>query len=328
MDPPPGPIRSLVLTPVALVGSLVAIAISPVLFVVSTACDLVDRKRWRFTRLLALGVAFCVLEFAALIAALAIRVATGWRRSPAAGVAAHRAVLAWWLGSITSMLRRCLNLTFDVRFPVTGDEPLIVVSRHAGPGDALFLMSELANTQRREIRAVGKTTLLWDPFFDHVAARAGFVFLHPGQSATADLIRSNAAMPSRGAFITFPEGGNFTPDRRRRAVAGLRKAGHIERADTAEALSHLLLPRAGGVHAALEGSPSASVVFVGHSGYDDIDSLAELWRAIPAGRHIRLEARIVPRPDGWLDRQVVADWVLVCWTDMDRWIRKHSPGPL
>ena len=96
MDPPPGPIRSLVLTPVALVGSLVAIAISPVLFVVSTACDLVDRKRWRFTRLLALGVAFCVLEFAALIAALAIRVATGWRRSPAAGVAAHQAVLAWW----------------------------------------------------------------------------------------------------------------------------------------------------------------------------------------------------------------------------------------
>jgi 1-acyl-sn-glycerol-3-phosphate acyltransferase len=326
MDPPSRPIRRLVLTPLAWAGSLVAIAISPVLLVISAACDLVDRKRWRFTRLLALGVAFCVLEFAALSAALAIRVATAWRRYPAAEVAANQAVLSWWLGSITSMLRRCLNFTFDVRFPVTGDQPLVVLSRHAGPGDALFLMSELANTQRREIRALGKSKLLWDPFFDHVATRAGFVFLPPGETATADLIRANSAMPPRGAFITFPEGGNFTPSRRREAVAGLRRAGQVDRADTAESLRHLLLPRAGGVHAALEGSPTALVVFVGHSGYDDIGSLTQLWRAIPDGRHIRLEARIVPRPDGWMDRQVVADWLLSCWSDMDRWIRKHSAG--
>ncbi len=324
MNPPSRLVRRLVLTPVAWFGSLVVAAVSPALFVVALACDLVDRRRWRFTRLLALGVAFCVLEFAALSAAFAAWLGTAWRTDPSVSVAAHQAVLAWWLGSITATLRRCLNLTFDVRFPMTGDEPLLVVSRHAGPGDALFLMSELANSQRRQIRAIGKTKLLWDPFFDTVAARAGFFFIHPGETASAELIRSKSAMPPRGAFVTFPEGGNFTRSRHERAVTGLRAAGHSERAEAAASLRHLLLPRAGGVHAALIGSPDAIVVFVGHSGYDDLDSLAGLWRAIPEGRHITLEVRAVPRPEGWEDRQVVARWLLACWSDMDRWIRKHT----
>lgn len=324
MNPPPRAVRRVVLTPVAWVGSLAVVAVSPALFVVALFCDLVDRRKWRFTRLLALGVAFCVLEFAALSAALAAWLGTAWRRDRSISVAAHQAVLAWWLGSITAMLRRCLNFTFDVRFPETGDAPLLVLSRHAGPGDALFLMSELANAQGRSIRAVGKTKLLWDPFFDHVAARAGFVYLHPGETASAELIRSKAGMPPRGAFITFPEGGNFTRTRHERTVTGLRAAGHGERAEAAASLRHLLLPRTGGVHAALLGSPEATVVFVGHSGYDDLDSLVGMWRAIPDGRHITLEARAVPRPDGWEHRQTVSGWLLSCWSDMDRWIQKHT----
>lgn len=324
MDPPPRLVRRVVLTPVAWVGSVLLVAISPVLFVVSLLADVVDRGRWRHTRLLALGVAFCGLEFAALSAAFAAWASTVWRRDPAQAVDAHQRVLAWWLGSITAMLRRCLNYTFDVRFPETGDEPLVVLSRHAGPGDALFLMSELANGQKRPIRAIGKTKLLWDPFFDHVAARAGFVFLGPGETASSEVIEANASMPPRGAFITFPEGGNFTRNRHSQAVEGLRSAGHGERAEMAASLRHLLLPRPGGVHAALTGSPEATVVFVGHSGYDDLESLADMWRAIPEGRTIRLEARSVPRPDGWEDRTVLSAWLLACWADMDRWIRKHS----
>ncbi len=324
MNPPPQVIRRLVLTPVAWAGALLLSAVALLLMPLALVLDLVDRRSWRHMRLLSLGAAFCALEFAALSAGFGVWVAHIFDRDQASRSDAFQAVLAWWLRSITTSIRRCLNFTFDVRFPDTGDAPLIVLSRHAGPGDALFLMNELANVQHRQIRAIGKGKLLWDPFFEQVAGRAGYLFLHAGDDDPIGKVRANSAMPPRGAFISFPEGGNFTRTRHGLAVEGLRHAGKTELAETATGLRHLLLPRPRGVHAALLGAPDATVVFVGHSGYDDLDSLAGLWRGIPERRRVRLEARVVPRPPEWRDHDVVAQWLLQCWGDMDRWIRKHS----
>jgi 1-acyl-sn-glycerol-3-phosphate acyltransferase len=308
------------LTPVVWAGSLLLFVVAIVLLPSAIVVDVFERRSWRFTRLLGLGAAFCGLEFAALSAAFVLRL----RSSDGAGAASHQRLLAWWLARITAAMRVCLNLAFDVNFPDTGDRPLVVLSRHAGPGDALFLMDVLANGQGREIKAIGREKLLWDPFFHHVAARAGFAFLSDRDPAGREVIRDCAAMPPRGAFISFPEGGNFTSNRRTEAVARLRREGGEERADTAAELQHLLLPRPGGVHAALVGAPDSMIVFVGHSGYDDIGSLGALWRAVPERRVIRVEAREVPRPAGWEDRRIVGEWLLECWNDMDRWIRKHS----
>jgi 1-acyl-sn-glycerol-3-phosphate acyltransferase len=326
MDPPPRLVRWLVLTPLAWAGGLLVGVISPALLLVSLAIDVIDRRMWRFTRLLTLGVTFALLEFAALSLAFGLWVASGFglrARSPKL-VAAYQSVLAWWLSVIAGVMRFCLNFRFDVRFPDTGEAPLIVLSRHAGPGDALFLMSELAGRQGRVIRAVGKGKLLWDPFFDHVAARAGFVFLDPTGTGGPEVVGATAAMGPRGAFIGFPEGGNYTPARQARAVAGFRDSGKHHLAEAASTLRHLLLPRPGGVHAALVGAPDATVVFVSHSGYADIDSLADLWRAIPERRTIRLEARVAARPERWEDKEVVSEWLFRCWADMDRWIAKRS----
>lgn len=321
MGPPPWFVRRFLLAPIAWAGSLALALAAPILLPVFLVADLVDRRAWRFTRLLGLGVTFCVLEFASLTAALGVWAGSGWSRDRRRR--RYQTVLAWWLGKVTRAIRRCLNFTFDVRFPDTAGAPLVVLSRHAGPGDALFLMSELANGQGREIRAIGRHKLVWDPFFDIVAGGAGFEFPRPGDPAILDRVRSAAAIPGRGAFISFPEGGNFTTRRHGVAVSGLRESGHAL-ADTAAGLRHLLLPRPGGVAAALAGAPTAAVVFVGHSGYDDIVGLADMWKAIPEGRRIRLEARVVPRPENWEDRETLRAWLLACWSDMDRWIRKHS----
>lgn len=317
---PPKLVRWLVLAPITWVGALVlallGIALAPVALVV----DAFDRSNWRALRLLTLGWTFCVLEFLSLPAAFWV-----WVTSPfvAAGRRTERyqALLRWWLGSITRAIRWSLGFEFETDFPDTGTASLLVLSRHGGPGDALFLMNLLANEQGRHIRSVGKNRLLWDPFFDHVGNGAGYVFLGSGDGV--DRILASSAMPARGAFISFPEGGNYSTRRRGAAIDRFQDAGDLERAGAAESLDHLLLPRTGGVHAAMQGAPDSTLVLIGHAGYGDIEGLGGIWRAIPQGRTVHLEARIVDRPDGWDDRGVVHDWLLACWTDMDRWIAKR-----
>jgi 1-acyl-sn-glycerol-3-phosphate acyltransferase len=323
MGPPPRLVRWLALAPVTWIGAVAAVVLSPVWFAVSLVLDLVDRRTWRNSRLLGLGMVFCSLEAAALPAAFGVWVTKPFR-APDATVAAYQALFRWWLRVITAAIRRCLNLSFTVRFPPPATGSIIAISRHAGPGDALVLMDELANRQGRTIRGLGKGKLLWDPFFDHVAAGAGYLFMR--RDDTADVVRRHAALPPDGAFVMFPEGGNFTHRRHHALVAELRAQGRVELAEAAERLDHLLLPRVGGVHAALMGSPEATVVFVAHVGYEDLDSLAGVWRAIPEGRRVVIEGRSVARPEGWQDRAVLAEWLLACWADMDRWIEKHSSG--
>jgi 1-acyl-sn-glycerol-3-phosphate acyltransferase len=319
---PPRPVRWLLLAPITWIGALALVVVGLALFPMSILVDLVDRNSWRASRLLRLGWTFCVLEFLALPAAFWVW-ASGPFVSETRQVDRYQGLLGWWLRSITETIRRSLGFEFQIRFPDTGDAPLVVLSRHAGPGDALFLMDLLANDQGRRIRSIGKERLLWDPFFDHVATGAGYVFPRPGDGV--EVVERWSAMPARGAFISFPEGGNFTRARHDRAVQLLRERGDDDLAAAAAGLDHLLLPRSGAVHAALVGAPESAVVVVGHAGYEDLDSLGGLWRAIPEGRRIRIEARTVGRPEGWQSREVVAPWLLACWADMDRWIEKHHP---
>ena len=206
MNPPPQVIRRLVMTPITWVGALVLTCVSLLLFPIAVMIDLFDRRSWRSTRLLSLGIAFCALEFAALSAGFGVWVAHIFDRDQASRTAAFQGVLAWWLRSITTSLRRCLNFSFDVRFPETGDAPLIVLSRHAGPGDALFLMDELANVQHRRIRAIGKGKLLWDPFFEQVAGRAGYLFLHAGDDDPIGKVRAELGDAATRRVHLVPRG--------------------------------------------------------------------------------------------------------------------------
>ena len=52
-----------------------------------------------------------------------------------------------------------------------GDRPLIVLSRHAGPGDSLLLVHYLLSVCERRPRVVMKATLQLDPSVDILANR-------------------------------------------------------------------------------------------------------------------------------------------------------------
>src|SRR5690606_6245981 len=102
--------------------------------------------------------------------------------------------------------------------------PVLVLGRHAGPGDSLLPMDGIANRAHRHPRIVLKEFLQWDPAIDVMLNRISSVFV-PASGGSEELlaaIRDMAAtMNADDAFVIFPEGGNYTPGRHRRSIEKL-----------------------------------------------------------------------------------------------------------
>ena len=128
--------------------------------------------------------------------------------------------------------------------------PVIVLSRHAGPGDSLLLVRELLSVYQRRPRVVMKASMQLDPSLDVVANRVPNVFITPrrtGEQIFVEQIRRLASGLDRsGALVIFPEGGNWTPGRWRRGIRRLEQLGRPDLAGRAQQMPNLLPPRPAG----------------------------------------------------------------------------------
>jgi hypothetical protein len=75
---PSRPIRALVVTPIVFTGALIVTVLSPLLHLVLATIDVVDRRNWRFTRIVGLGIAFCVVELFGLVMAFVLWIVSGF----------------------------------------------------------------------------------------------------------------------------------------------------------------------------------------------------------------------------------------------------------
>ena len=331
MRPPPASVRRTVVDPL---WPLVAIAATALLLVVAAIGALawpVTRRR-RVPRLALLGALYLALDVGLLLACAGL-----WLRHPAPGrdderwQDTHLRLLGWTLARLRSAATRLIGFTITVEEPpaLAGDAadrgPLLVLARHAGPGDSLALAELLVNRYRRRPRIVLKEVLRWDPGLDVVLGRLSACFLpaHPGPGdkrtdLVADLARS---LRGRDAMLIFPEGGNWTPRRYRLALSRLWSRAGWRVAIDAASHRHVLPPRPAGVLAILSARPDLDVVVVAHTGLDDLVSPALLWRALPlAGRPMTVRwwheaASVVPS-----DPAEQYQWLREQWARVDSWI--------
>jgi 1-acyl-sn-glycerol-3-phosphate acyltransferase len=206
--------------------------------------------------------------------------------------------------------------------------PLIVLSRHGGPGDSFLLIHALLVHGNRRPRIVLKDTLTLDPFIDVVLHRVPHCFIDPdpgdGDRAAAEIGRLAAGMEPGDVLVVFPEGGNFTPGRRVRAIARLRRHGHRDSANRAIRLRHVLPPRPAGVFAAIDAAPGADVVFVAHTGLDHMESVAGVWRSIPLTEPVEATWWTVPAGRVPVEREDRLRWLQDNWAEVDGWIDRHQ----
>lgn len=290
--------------------------------------------RWRALRLLWLAMLALTLESLVLVSLLGLWIGSGfglWMRQPF-WQWAHYDCMQWYLRNLFREATRVLRLRIVTVGPTPeafpGD-PLLVLSRHAGPGDSFTIVNALMNTYDREPRIVLKNTLMWEPTIGILMHRLPNRFVRPDPRPGQDL-RSQIADLARGldsddALLIFPEGGNFTPGRRTRAIARLRHLGLEQMAVRAEKWTHVLAPRPGGVAAALGAAPGVDVLLCAHTGLDHLATVGDIWRELPMDKELTLRWWRVPRAHIPSDPDGISEWLFEEWARIDAWIGENQP---
>ena len=318
-----------VLLPVLMALELAVLALMVPLAVIGVLAAVVDRRA-RVLRLAAMGASYLTLELGTLVALLCVWLARPFR-SREWWDRVNVAVLAWVLGRILGAARRTVGFRVDLdepsgAAPWSGPDPVVVMARHGGIGDSFVLVWLLAGRYRRRPRVVLKELLLWEPLIDVALTRAGACFLPPAArrpGALEDRVRALAADLVPGdALLIFPEGGNWTPHRRLRAIGRLWAARKPAAARAAALMDHVLPPRAGGVLACLEERPDLPVVVVAHTGLDKVTSAASLWAALPFERPMTLRWWPAAHPPYGEDDRLA--WLTTEWAVVDQWIDAHQ----
>ncbi len=382
---PPRIVRRLVFAPLVIVITAALVVLSPLLALVALVAAPSRATRRRALRLLNFSLTWLLMESAALFASLGLWIASGFggRIRSAASTERHYALIGWFLDHLYQRALRVFRLTVEVDEPPATDtelaarlaRPIIVLARHAGPGDSFLLVHQLLSRYGRRPRIVLKATLQLDPSIDVVINRVPHAFVRAQAHLSAETPSSPEALPAGlapssiapsvapgptptrsdptqpqpawehpvdaivieeirrlaaglgpdGALVIFPEGGNFTPARRRRGIRRLEETRRFTLARRARGLANLLPPRSGGVFAAIDAAPEADVIFVAHTGLDDLITIGDVWRALPMEQLIRARWWRVPAKDVPHGREEVVRWLYDWWERIDAWIDEHRP---
>jgi 1-acyl-sn-glycerol-3-phosphate acyltransferase len=369
---PPSAVRRLVLVPLVVVIAAALAVLAPPLAIFSAAYAMIRKSRtgrahrMRTLRLVCFALVWFLAETAALTVFGCLWIASGFggRLDTEPYQSRHFAVMRWLLALMYHAAERTCGLRVQVTGPPAGaqprdlqgadlprdpagagNRPLIVFSRHAGPGDSLLLVHHLLTACERRPRLVMKATLQLDPSLDVLANRLPNVFVHHSRAGgrtggqpragtdsrhhTEQIKRLAAGLDQQGALVIFPEGGNWTPQRRRRAIARLCRSGLNNLAERAVAMPNVVAPRTGGALAALAACPSADVIFVAHTGLDRLVSIRDVWQSLAgdvtvSARWWRVRAAEVPRAAG---HQAQVDWLYDWWQLIDAWIGAQHARP-
>ena len=340
---PPRGVRRVLLWPLPVVAVVLYLATVPLLVIAALLVSYRLPGKFRAFRSLGLATCYLFIEAAVTVAAFATWVASGfgWKLSTPRFVAVHYALFRWALRLLVVATQRLFSLEIEVprgRPMVVGDgeatpsdAPLIVMSRHAGPADSLLLLDEVMSWKGRRPRIVATAALQLDPALDILMNRLPNRFISPnppaGEGTVPAIADLASGMTGEDAFVIFPEGGNFTETRRVRAIARLREEGRNAAADRAEALRNVLPPRPAGSLAAIAACPEADLVFVAHTGLDQIATIGDLWTAIPDHKVVELVWRVLPARDAPEGDEARIELLYEAWEGIDAWIeRRRQPS--
>lgn len=328
---PPRWIRRLLVAPLVLALCLALIALAPFALLLAAVVDLFIPGNWRTVRMVTFGAFYLIMEVAGLVVLflLWIRFGFGIQLDSERAKTAHFAFMKLWLGLMYMGVSTMFGLRIRIEErPKPQPGPVLVFSRHAGPGNSLMLIGTMMIAYNRRPRTVMLAKLQWDPLFDTMGNRLPNRFIKHNKKDADRYVKAIGQLAeglgAQDAFVLFPEGRDFTQRLRIRAIEYLREKGFDKHADRATQMLNVLPPRHRGPSAAIASAPEADVVFVAHSVLEEIGSFKELWRRIPLsdpieGRYWRMPPSEVPDTE-----EDLIEWLYEWWERIDEWIDAHK----
>lgn len=332
MRPPPKAVRRLIIAPGLVVGVIVATLTLPVIILGAAFVSRYVPGKWRILRIVWFLFLYLLIEATSVVMLFSLWLISGFglRLKTDSFIDAHYALFGWALRRIVASAKFTFKLSVvrEGEAPRTiGSRPIMVLSRHAGPGDSMLLMDGLANNFGRRPLIVMKEFLQWDPLVDVMINRLPSAFVpsgHRGKDAVIEAIaQMSASMRGRDAFVIFPEGANYTVRRHERSIEKLREMGRPDLAERAGELENTLPPRSTGVMSALSVAPERTdVFFIGHAGLEAFVTPGDIWRGIPTDTSVAVRiwhvpAEAIPPPEQQ------EEWLFDMWAGIDAWITQR-----
>ncbi len=296
------------------------------------------------------------MESLALVACLGLWIASGFggRLRTEASLDRHYGLVRWFLATLFRRATKVFHLRVEIEEPEATPEelaarltrPVIVLSRHAGPGDSFLLVHHLLSLYRRKPRIVMKAALQLDPSLDVVINRLPHAFVRPRKSAppradagtavaeTSPLWRVRSRPRSAGWRPASVRSGRWSSSLRvatSHLVGGAAASRHWRRSGASRRHNALAAwptccPREPvGAFAAIDSAPTADVIFVAHTGLDDLITVRDVWRALPMEQVIKAKWWRVPAADVPRGRAEVVAWLYDWWERIDAWIEANRP---
>jgi 1-acyl-sn-glycerol-3-phosphate acyltransferase len=332
---PPTAIRRPVTVTLWLVVSTAGLVASPLLLAIGMAVSALTRRPQPAV-LARLTVTYFAHELGALVGCGVLWLAAGAGRRIHAprSQGLHWRLVRWYFGGLAAAGRSVLQIDVspdpspEAARALESDQPLLVFSRHAGPGDTIFIVDELLSRFHRRPSVVFKESLAFDPSVDLLAHRLPQAMLDTSdrEECEARIAELTAELGPRGTLLLFPEGGNFTPERRRSALRSLWRKGRRRSAERAEDMPHVLPPQPGGALAALRAGGDKDVVFAAHTGLGLAAYPVQFWRDMPIGRTLHTRMWLVPAADVPATDDERVNWLYDWWERIDDWIAEQQTG--
>ena len=325
-------IRRVLVAPLILLAEALIVVASPLLAVIAAiACGFVGDLRP--LRVLAIALSYCVRHIACTAGCLGLWVASGFGRSAHTPRMQHAyyGLLRWFVGGVSHTVLRMAR----VEVVHTGSEaaeavlaagggPVVVLSRHAGEGDTLLVLHQLLCAHGRRPRVVLHELLRLDPLIDVFGHRLPNRFVDPrGGDTEVEIAAMAQDAGALDAVLIFPEGGNFSPERRQRGIERLEQAGHDEEAAWAREMRHVSAPRPGG-RARRAGGRAARRRRVPRLRRRAVRRAGAVALPRPPQR-VELRLWHVPAGDVPAEREQRIDWLFGWWRTLDAWVARAQP---
>lgn len=320
--------RRLVTIPAFLAAALVYFAVLPLLLVGGALVDVSLRRRLASVRAFTMVGVYLFCESAGIFASawLWFRHREGDRFQEA-----NFRLQCWWAGRLYRAGVRLFSLEVEIEGEDSAvDGPMLVFARHVSPIDNLLPAVLISQPHGVRLRWVINRSLLRDPCLDIVGHRLPNCFVaNSSGDSDAEIRRVDALgrnLGERDGVLIFPEGGLYSPGRRKRVIERLEAAGDAALLEEARSLQNVLPPRLGGSMALLNAALGVDAVFLAHTGLEDSTRYQNILNGGLIGRTIRVRFWRVAGSDipGTYEARVT--WLFEQWRKLDEWIAEHRPN--